>query len=105
MAEDLESVFADDEICQFDLQSREKQQRGLRMLEGLVEQMGRMHKGIVIASSGKPSASKGDDGLTRRSKLLNSKFNMAQKVESDFFVKKGLHKQRQSCLENPTQET
>ena len=104
MAEDLESVLADDEICQFDLQSREMQ-REPRMLGGSVEQLGRMHKGIVIASSGKPSAGKGDDGLTRRSKLWNSKANVAQKVESGFFVKKALQKQRQSCLENPTQET
>ena len=76
MAEDLESVLADDEICQFDLQSREMQQRGPRMLGGSVEQLGRMHKGIVIAGYEKPSVSNGDDGLTRRSKLRNSKVSV-----------------------------
>jgi hypothetical protein len=74
-AEDLESVLADDEICQYDLQSRVMQQREPKM-GGSVEQLGRMHKGIVIAGYEKPSVSNGDDGLTRRSKLRNSKVSV-----------------------------
>ena len=51
------------------------QQREPKM-GGSVEQLGRMHKGIVIAGYEKPSVSNGDDGLTRRSKLRNSKVSV-----------------------------